>query len=212
MSDKWKMMNEPKTIYDLWFMVETSDAWFDRALETEIHKKITECNVGDDERTRTTMTLYRWFDCIRVMKETEYVSDINNGVYSTSYRTHWTKDYTFDEFRASEWWDKAMKAFATGATECPDNVIADAYDDSAFIDLTCHATYEDWLGNTRTGKSSNNIYISAGLDDEILIEINGNKHYFSIEELAETLCYAERCKGVGIRVDDECVTVGLNHE
>ena len=216
----------PKTFQDLWFMRETSDAWFNGEIKCE--------NVRGDNPPKVGMIDSKtWHvvpatDSVEIELRTHIISDVSSDGNSMSLKVKSetiAKYDTIEEFRNSEWWNLAMKKFANGDVDASwlnfveinekkifdDNCGWIAYSPSTFISMEIGRTCRDWLNNHRYKKGHDTLEINV---DRISGEINLlYKEYNvagTVEEIAQALELVNKLKELKISLDDDHISIPIN--
>ena len=216
----------PKTFQDLWFMRETSDAWFNGEIKHENVRENNPPKVGmiDSKTWHVVPTT----DSVEIELRTHIISDVSSGGQSISckIKCETIAEYnTIEEFRDSEWWDLTMKKFANGDADASwlnfveinekkifdDNCGWIAYSPSTFISMEIARTYYDWLNNYRYKKGHDTLKINV---DRMSGEINlSYKEYNvagTVEEIAQAFKLANKLKELKISLDDDHISIPIN--
>lgn len=216
----------PKTFQDLWFMRETSDAWFNGEIKRENVRGNNPPKVGmiDSKTWHVVPTT----DSVEISLYTHIISDVSSDGKSISckIKCETIAEYdTIEEFRNSEWWDLAMKKFTNGDAdaswlnfvEINENKIFDdncgwiAYSPSTFISMEIARPYCDWLNNHRYKKGHDTLEINV---DRMSGEINFSYKEYNVagtvEEIAQALKLANRLKELKISLDDDHISIPIN--
>lgn len=216
----------PKTFQDLWFMRETSNAWFNGEIKHENIRGNHPPKVGmiDSKTWHVIPTI----DSVEISLYTHIISDVSFDERSISckIKCETIAEYnTIEEFRNSEWWDLAMKKFANGDSDASwlnfveinekkifdDNCGWIAYSPSTFISMEVARPYCDWLNNHRYKKGHDTLEINV---DRMSGEINLSYKEYSVagtvEEIAEALKLANKLKELKISLDDDHISIPIN--
>lgn len=198
-------MEEPKNIYDLKLMQDTSEGWFEGRISYEAVNPM-DCSVGDIHSRTICVSIYSKNDDIAVNCR----SLVCDGVSSPACKQfhselEWCERYSFDEFKESDYWDMTMKAWKGGATDSSHlrDITADADDFGAFVTLNVQTTYTDFLGNKRVGKDYKQVQIDTFNTGELYIKYGSEMWEGTYDELFETLKYARMCKRSGMKCFDD---------
>lgn len=216
----------PKTFQDLWFMRETSNAWFNGEIKRENVRGDSPPKVGmiDSKSWHVVPTT----DSVEIELRTHIISDVSSNGQSISckIKCETIAEYnTIEEFRDSEWWDLAMKKFANGDADASwlnfveinekkifdDNCGWIAYSPSTFISMEIARPYCDWLNNQRYKKGHDTLEINV---DRMSGEINLSYKEYNIagtvEEIAQALKLANKLKELKISLNDDRISIPIN--
>ena len=216
----------PKTFQDLWFMRETSDAWFNGEIKREDVRGNNPPKVGmiDSKTWHVVPTT----DSVEISLFTHIISDVSSDEQSMSFKVELKTiaEYnTIEEFRDSEWWDLAMKKFANGDAdaswlnfvEINEKKIFDdecgwiAYSPRTFISMEIARSYRDWLNNHRYKKGHDTLGINVDrMSGEINLLYKEYNVVGTIEEIAQALELANRLKELKISLDDDYISIPIN--
>lgn len=197
-------MSEPITIRDLKFMCETSSGWFDGKIKHEqIRKPGDPIAEGTKEYASVHVLIYG--DTVAVESRIGVVCDVRSECsYSLRSVNELRTEYTFDEFRESEWWPVCMAAWKGGMTDSSwmDDVGFDDYGNDVSLCMKVSSTYTDFLGNYRQSKDVRILRIciekSSGL---MVFSANGTEVSFTLDELLEMAETKKLMEENGVSVD-----------
>lgn len=216
----------PKTFQDLWFMRETSDAWFNGEIKHENVRGNNPPKVGmiDSKTWHVVPTP----DSIEIELRTHIISDVSSDEKSISckIKCEIMAEYnTIEEFRNSKWWDLAMKKFANGDADASwlnfveinekkifdDNCGWIAYGPSTFISMGIARNYRDWLNNYRYKKGHDTLKINVDrMSGEINLLYKEYNIAGTVEEIAQALKLANKLKELKISLDDDNISIPIN--
>lgn len=216
----------PKTFQDLWFMRETSDAWFNGEIKREDVRGNNPPKVGmiDNKTWHVIPTT----DSVEIRLFTHIILDVSSDGNSMSFKieSETIVEYnTIEEFCNSEWWDLAMKKFANGDAdaswlnfvEINEKKIFDdecgwiAYSPSTFVSMEIGRTYRDWLNNHRYEKGHDTLGINVDrMSGEINLLYKEYNIAGTVEEIAQALELANKLKELKISLDDDHISIPIN--
>lgn len=212
---------EPENRADLDRMLLTSSGWFDGLIESEqIRDPHADLEVGmvDRESTHVSASQYQGCD-VMVYRDRHVVSEVHRpGSFSMNVQRVWTKEMTFEEFKASEWWRPTIERFANGdcdASEifvkCYEDCDADGTGPSSRVCITaqCERYYHDWLNNSRLANGFDEVSLWLQGSGDMGFALNGKTYEFEVSELAGFIEQARAFKEAGIALEDGKLTVEL---
>lgn len=190
---------EPENRADLYRMIETSNGWFDGQIEYEqVRDPHADYEIGmvDSESTHISANPYQECD-VKVYRNRHVVSELR-GPKSCSLDVQrvWTKALTFDEFKASEWWQPAIEKFAKGSCDASEIFVrcdeADedggtGSDSYVHISAQCEKHYTDWLNNTRLDKGFDAVSLLLQGNGDMVFTLNGRTYELDVSEFAECI-------------------------
>lgn len=218
---------EPQNVYDLMLMAHTrKPAVCQNAISVrDFAPKPDGVQVGDIAAIYTLVEPHT-NGTISVIDEAHIYCEVNErrtGGFIHTERTTVITYKTFDEFRASEWWDKTLEAWGSG---CPDASWGDTIQvngvdvateglhgmwPSTDIDYLTLPHTLDWLGNPIYDQKpiAASIRIRP-LEDTLELWREGAEIIeTSYDEIREALALKERLDKLGITLDDDTITLPL---
>ena len=202
---------EPQNCADLARMIETSSKWFDGTIEYEGHNH-DDAKVGDlcEESVHVRVDVANGI--VRVFAREMRVGEVlGHRHYSLTPKTIWENEYSFDEFRRSEWWEKALAAFENGDCDASRfGFDVQEYDDGATlaIEACIEEHYRDFFNNTRTGKGERKIAIYVDLDGKVeLHDADGRWRSYDISEWLDAMEIREKLTSRGVEVSTSGLSV-----
>lgn len=216
--------NYPKTFEDLWFMCETSNAWFDGQLRYENIRKGADPEVGAVDSVSWHVAPSS--DHVRVYRNTHVICEVRGSrSFSCRIEGETVAEYrSMVEFRASEWWDLTMEKIAGGdvdaswlhAVDLDGEKIVDeeqlwiGYGPSTIVEMEVGRQFRDWLGNTRQDKGHDTLSIRVErMSGELWLRCGEHEVEGTVEEIARAMMLMERLESLGVEVGDETITVPL---
>lgn len=206
------MADEPRSIADLKRMIATSSGWFDGLLKSRrLLAEGEENEVGKATREEVKVRTGWLGDSMSVVCEQWVTSEIKDGsCYSSTSRTLWEKPMTFEEFRASEWWELAMEKFKDGSCDASEIYARHYYEDEegegplscAHITAQCERRYRDWLNNSRLAKGHDKVELWVQGNGDAGFAFNGREYEFGVSELAEIIEKARAFDEAGVELHD----------
>lgn len=212
------MKNEPRTIADLQFMIETSSAWFDGCVKYEsTNNPVEKGQISDVRYCISTYT-----DRIEVEKKTGVIAEVRStSSYSSSIETETIETYnSIEEFKVSEWYELAMDKFSNGDADV-------SWADAAYVDeekvSTCDPykttdvvmdvgkQYKDWLGNVRQSKGYSTLGIKVDRMSGALClycedyAVEG----LTVKDLQEAVDLVQLLKKADVKVDHDAISVPI---
>lgn len=204
-------MNEPKTIYDLWWMRETS--YRDSIDYKQIRDTNTKPEVGIVDNEKTDISIDCYADVVAVKKTVYTISDVySEHSYGLSCKSEKIGSYDFEEFKNTEWWDKCLKAWKDGSADgswysdvCSE---VEPYEDYAYMEMQVSEQYRDWLGNNRQSKGTHDLSINVDkLSGEIELLYDKKAYAFTMDELKDLFRIKELLNEQHIELEDGYVTI-----
>ena len=216
--------SEPENRADLYRMLETSNGWFDGTIESrQLKEPGADYEIGmvDSESTHVSASPYQECD-VMVYRQRHVVSELR-GPRSCSLDVQrvWTKEMTFDEFKASEWWEPTIKRFAKGSCDASEIYVKcdESNEDgdigpNSYIHVTaqCEKHYRDWLGNPRLDKGFNIVSLWLQGNGDMGFTLNGETYEFDVSELPGLIEKARAFDEAGVILEDGKLTVELRGE
>ena len=206
-----KNQDEPKTIYDLWWMRETSHR--DSIDCKQIRNTYIEPEVGIVDNEKTDIIIDCYANVVAVEKIVYTISNVHTKYsYDLSGESKKIGNYDFDEFKNTEWWGKCLEAWKDGSTDGSwyGNVYSEAepYEDSAYMEMQVSRQCYDWLMNKRQLKETHDLSIKVDkLDGEIELSYDEESYVFTIDELKDLFRIKELLNEQHIELEDGYVTV-----
>ena len=206
-----KNQDEPKTIYDLWWMRETSHR--DSIDCKQIRNTHIEPEVGIVDNEKTDIIIDCYANVVAVEKIVYTISNVHTKYsYGLSGESKKIGNYDFDEFKNSEWWGKCLEAWKDGSTDGSwyGNVYSEVepYEDSAYMEMQVSRQCYDWLMNKRQLKETHDLSIKVDkLDGEIELSYDEESYVFTIDELKDLFRIKELLNEQHIELEDGYVTV-----
>lgn len=221
------MDREPETFGDLWFMRETSSAWFDGQLRYEDVRKGADPEVGMVDSI--SWHVVPSSDCVRVRRSKHVICEVQGSrSFSCRVEGETVAEYrSMAEFRTSEWWGLTMERFVGGdvdaswlhtvdvdGEEIPDVELQwIGYDPSTYMEMEVGSQYRDWLGNTRQNGGHDTLSIRVErMSGELCLQCGEHKVEGTVEEIAEAMALAERLEQLGIEVGHTEIRVPISKE
>lgn len=212
---------EPESKADLYRMLQTSSGWFDGQIEYKGVRNVHDTpTVGmvDSESTHVTASPYQEDDVV-VYRQQHVISEIRGpSSFSLDTKRIWTRLMTFDEFKASEWWEPTITKFAGGSCDASEIfVTCDETDDdggigpNGYVHITaqCERHYHDWLDNSRLDKGFDKVSLWLQGNGDMGVTVNGETYELSVSELAECIKQARAFAAAGIKLEDGVLSVTL---
>lgn len=208
------MKTKPENTRDLARMIETSSqGWFDGAFDYEpVRNKDLPLCEGDVTERVTRISVPYNSDLVRIQQDETYITKVKSEQsYSASRRTLWTKEMAFEEFAASEWFEKVTSKFADGDADASpfEHITIDEYQDGVYIALECERHYKDWLGNHRLDKKHHKLEVGTYRDGTITIKFGDHAYEGDVYELMELIDTAIELRKCGITLDKNEVRIPL---
>lgn len=206
-----KNQDEPKTIYDLWWMKETSHR--DSIDCKQIRNTHIEPEVGIVDNEKTDIIIDCYANVVAVEKIVYTISNVHTKYsYGLSGESKKIGNYDFDEFKNTEWWGKCLEAWKDGSTDGSwyGNVYSEVepYEDSAYMEMQVSRQCYDWLMNKRQLKETHDLSIKVDkLDGEIELSYDEESYVFTIDELKDLFRIKELLNEQHIELEDGYVTV-----
>lgn len=206
-----KNQDEPKTIYDLWWMRETSHR--DSIDCKQIRDTNTKPEVGIVDNERIDISIDCYADVVTVKKTVYTISNVHSKYsYGLSCEPKKIENYNFDEFKNTEWWGKCLEAWKDGSTDGSwyGNVYSEVepYEDSVYMEAQVSRQCYDWLMNKRQLKEIHDLSIKVDkLDGEIELSYDEESYVFTIDELKDLFRIKELLDEQHIELEDGYVTV-----
>lgn len=206
-----KNQDEPKTIYDLWWMMETSHR--DSIDCKQIRNAHMEPEVGIVDNEKTNIIIDCHANVVAVEKTVYTISNVHNKYsYSLSGELKKIGNYDFDEFKNTEWWGKCLEAWKDGSTDGSwyGNVYSEVepYENSVYMEAQVSRQYYDWLMNKRQLKETHDLSIRVDkLDGKIELSYDEESYVFTIDELKDLFRIKELLNEQHIELEDGYVTV-----
>lgn len=206
-----KNQDEPKTIYDLWWMRETSHR--DSIDCKQIRNTHIEPEVGIVDNEKTDIIIDCYANVVAVEKIVYTISNVHTKYsYGLSGESKKIGNYDFDEFKNAEWWGKCLEAWKDGSTDGSwyGNVYSEVepYEDSAYMEMQVSRQCYDWLMNKRQLKETHDLSIKVDkLDGEIELSYDEESYVFTIDELKDLFRIKELLNEQHIELEDGYVTV-----
>lgn len=206
-----KNQDEPKTIYDLWWMRETSHR--DSIDCKQIRNTHIEPEVGIVDSEKTDIIIDCYANVVAVEKIVYTISNVHTKYsYGLSGESKKIGNYDFDEFKNTEWWGKCLEAWKDGSTDGSwyGNVYSEVepYEDSAYMEMQVSRQCYDWLMNKRQLKETHDLSIKVDkLDGEIELSYDEESYVFTIDELKDLFRIKELLNEQHIELEDGYVTV-----
>lgn len=215
---------EPENRADLYRMLETSNGWFDGQIEYEqVRDPHADYVVGevDSESTHVSASPYNGCDVV-VYRNRHVVSDVR-GPRSCSLDVQriWTKRMTFDEFRASEWWEPTIEKFAGGSCDaseifvrCDETDEGDGTGPDAYVHISaqCERHYRDFLNNNRLAKGHDDVSLWLQGNGDVGLTLNGKTYELDVNDLVECIEQARAFREFGVELDDGKLVVKLGSD
>lgn len=218
---------EPKSVRDLRLMYETS-GYFDGMIE---HKRLTsamnssEYNEGDITGITLSVVPIEYANNVVVSVYRTQVANLHGGAYSPHKLVDWERIYSFDEFRASPFYDMCIEKWGSSSALCWDTHEMDEHevgdeDTRWWVWAHVYEHREDWLGNwKKTGRISS-VSIDLNEDGDVTISLDGDtildsdvwsilKMVSEHEQMHEQL---EKLKEHGIELEDGVLSIKLFDE
>ena len=206
-----KNQDEPKTIYDLWWMRETSHQ--DSIDYKQIRDTNTKPEVGVVNNEETNISIDCYADVVTVNKTVYIISNVHSEYsYGLSCKSEKIGSYDFEEFKDTEWWGKCLEAWKDGSTDgswCGDVYSkVEPYEDYAYMEMQVSRQYYDWLMNKRQSKETHNLSIEVDkLDGEIRLLYDKKEYTFTMDELKDLFRIKELLNEQHIELEDGYVTI-----
>lgn len=211
----------PENKADLYRMLQTSNGWFNGQIDYEsfsFPNDTPEVGMTYGESTHVSASPYHASD-VEVYRQREVVSEVRGaGSLSLDVQRVWTKKMTFDEFRASEWWEPTIKKFADGSCDASEifvkceetgGVGSDSY---VCITAQCERHYQDFLNNGRVAKGFDSVELWLQGNGDMGITLDGETYDVNVEELVEYIEQARAFENAGVTIEDDELTVKLNRK
>ena len=213
-----KQRPDPKNVRDLKLAYDTCGR-YEGSIE---YRNVGGKEVG--EVSSMTLRVVPYYDHVHVEVRSDVISRVHdNGWRSIKYRTEWSKDYTFNEFRESPFWDMTLdewgKYYRTkwDTSKLDEHEVEDCED---YLWMYGHVyEREKRCGSTGLHKTGNIHSVSAYLDVNGNIELKLNDKCFwdgDVHELARIIDEHERMseqldrlKEHGIDLDDGTLSIKL---
>lgn len=197
---------EPRTCADFERMVETSSNWFDGKITYENLAKgmPTPYPVGCRYERRIRVHPHAYNGTVMVEEvETVVTKHNGDGSWAAKHVTNWSREMAFDEFRASEFWEPAMAAFADGDADASAFAEYDAHCDGAdgFVSIEMERQYTDWLGNPRLAKEHDRFECHADMAGWLTLKCGRREYDGDARELFDLIDEALAFRERGIRLD-----------
>lgn len=213
-------MNEPKTFQDLKLMRDTSDGWFNGAIEFEDLSKGKKPEPGMESSRE--ICVHVWHGFAQVFERT-HIYDKQTGNSSWGLRVNSRELATFksmEEFKRSEWWPKVMEKWKDGDTDASwmNKAEIDGEQietETNYTHFSCEVgnTFRDWLGNHRIGKGHRTFAVTVERSSgQLDFYIDGEEFSVSMSELCEALWMRDELERAGVKVADGRITVTFRHE
>lgn len=206
-----KNQDEPKTIYDLWWMRETSHR--DSINHKQIRDTNTKPEVGVVDNEETNISIDCYADVVTVNKTVHIISNVYSEYsYGLSCKSEKIGSYDFEEFKDTEWWDKCLEAWKDGSTDGSwyGDVYSEIepYEDYAYMEMQVSRQYYDWLMNKRQSKEAHDLSIKVDkLDGEIRLLYDKEEYTFTMDELKDLFRIKELLNKQHIELEDGYVTI-----
>lgn len=206
-----KNQDEPKTIYDLWWMRETSHR--DSIDYKQIRDTNTKPEVGIVDNEETNISIDCYADVVTVNKTVYTISDVYSEYsYGLSCKSEKIGSYDFEEFKNTEWWDKCLEAWKDGSTDGSwyGDVYSEVepYEDYAYMEMQVSRQYYDCLMNKRQSRETHDLSIKVDkLDGEIRLLYDKEEYTFTMDELKDLFRIKELLNKQHIELEDGYVTI-----
>lgn len=206
-----KNQDEPKTIYDLWWMRETSHQ--DSIDYKQIRDINTKPEVGIVNNEKTYIGIDCYADVVTVNKTVHTISDVHSEYsYALSCKSEKIGSYDFEEFKNTEWWSRCLEAWKDGSTDGSwyNDVRSEVepYEGYAYMEMQVSEQYRDWLGNKRQSKETHNLSVNVDkLSGEIELLYDKETYAFTIDELKDLFRIKELLDEQHIELEDGYVTI-----
>lgn len=195
----------PETCRDLERMIETSRGWFDGQIAKEQLVPNSEPHpVGCVYENVTRVAAHPYNDTVVVSNHDVVVTKVHGDKsWASTYDTKWSREMTFDEFRASEFWEPAMGAFEGGDADASAFDRFDASCDGAdgFVSIEMERQYTDWLGNPRLAKEHDRFECHADMAGWLTLKCGKREYDGDARELFDLVDEALAFRGRGIRLN-----------
>lgn len=204
-------MDEPKTIYDLWWMRKTSHQ--DSIDYKQIRDINTKPEVGIVDNEKTYIGIDCYADIVTVNKTVHTISDVHSEYsYALSCKSEKIGSYDFEEFKNTEWWNRCLEAWKDGSTDGSwyNDVRSEVepYESYAYMEMQVSEQYRDWLGNKCQSKETHNLSVNVDkLSGEIELLYDKETYAFTIDELKDLFRIKELLDEQHIELEDEYVTI-----
>lgn len=183
-------VTEPRTIRDIWYMVETSCRYH---LYYESLCPFNEMEVGCRTDRYTNVETDWNYTSIRVVTYESECVRIDKDKRSYSTQSVLIESRTFhsvDEFKGSPYWDDFLRSFKSGNPDSSwfDDVEIDHDKDGVFA-IRCEVGLPCYDGlNSRYRIANRHKPMFLSLDNKygtISIEVDGKEYYFTVRELTD---------------------------
>lgn len=209
---------EPENVADLARMIDTSTGWFDGTVSWKDLRCGKPYEVGMESDESVHVAAREYSDTVEVYLLRNVVSKVRSpSSCSLEGRRAWSKEMSFDEFRASEWWPMAMEKFKDGSCDASEVYVmaeSDGEGRNGHVEVTaqCERRYRDFLGNSRTSKDVDKVVFWLCGNGDAGFSFNGDDYEFSIEDLAGYVKRAREFEDAGVKMEDGMLTVELEKE
>ena len=206
-----KSQDEPKTIYDLWWMRETSHR--DSIDYKQIRDTNTKPEVGIIDNEETNIGIDCYANVVAVNKTVHIISNVYSEYsYGLSCKSEKIGSYDFEEFKDTEWWGKCLEAWKDGSTDGSwyGDVYSEVepYENYAYMEMQVSRQYYDWLMNKRQSKETHDLSIKVDkLDGEIRLLYDKEEYTFTMDELKDLFRIKELLNKQHIELEDGYVTI-----
>lgn len=172
-----------------------------------------EPKVGIVDNEETDIIIDCYADVVTVEKTVCTISNVRNKyAYALSSESKELGNYSFDEFKNTEWWGKCLEAWESGSTDGSwyGNVYSEVepYEDYAYMEMQVSRQCYDWLMNKHQSKETHDLSIKVDkLDGEIELSYDEESYVFTIDELKDLFRIKELLNEQHIELEDGYVTV-----
>lgn len=220
---------DPKTIRDMRLMYETS-----RRVDGNIeYKRLSppvmssrDYHEGDIIAIELRVIPSSYDDVVTVCVQREQVTNLRDGVYSPRRLTDWSKEYTFEEFKDSPFYQICIEAWGDCWWDTSKMDEHEVFDDCDSWGVYAHVYehHRDWLDNwCKTGRVES---VDFSLDEDGNVEMGVSRHgkresVYSgdvwtlqqiVDDYEQMLEKMKKLKEHGIDLDDGTLSIRLWEE
>ena len=209
---------EPKTVRDVWYMLETSSRCvLDREQITEPEDYIAGCVMEKEIRvyvpSKSSKAIY--------VQTYENICHSHDAItHATSYSSQEVDRITYnsiEEFKASEYYEDFLRKYADGKTDSSwiDDMEINYEDGLISVTGQLGVTREDWLnkGWFKTSKQHEEVYITVNqVNGVITIDTYLGDFDFVIEDLYEMMQMKQFMKDNHIVIDNNKLSISFDNE